>query len=415
MPNELDMDAYHQEGIDPGEHKVFNITPTIHSFNERFQGEPQGISNEDIINRTMGFLPHNEQMPLGWWRTDTPKHEGVDLDAYSDYQKLIARYPKPTKEDMSLFQDTELDFGPNDAARYQQPYDPDAEFAKDLMYKPISDKQVPFAPYTSKSIEDIATKHKVEAGQIKDILKDLNEHPENIVGTGELGAAISKSEIFNLLKSGKGYTEISKIAKTSPSYIYQLAKEAGIKLNPEDISNTLANRPQNLRRVFTDPQALQEFSKRVQEGATHRDLAKEFNLSSSVISDTLDRLGLKLQRKPGGQVNPNKQSKENKESYEVVKGGLEGGTRRKPGMPNLNLPEFENYSDPEYEKALSDWMKNQNVRDTKTEETLRKNPNLRQVPWPYSSKDVKALSHEDYMKWMENDFEGNPYNLKTEE
>lgn len=201
MPNELDMDAYHQEGIDPGEHKVFNITPTIHSFDERFQGEPQGISNEDIINRTMGFLPHNEQMPLGWWRTDTPKHEGVDLDAYSDYQKLIARYPKPTKKDMSLFQDTELDFGPNDAARYQQPYDPDAEFAKDLMYKPISDKQVPFAPYTSKSIEDIATKHKVEVGQIKDILKDLNEHPENIIGTGELGGTALTPELWNAAKA----------------------------------------------------------------------------------------------------------------------------------------------------------------------------------------------------------------------
>lgn len=73
--------------------------------------------------------------------------------------------------------------------------------ASTMGYQPISDKQVPFAPYTSKSIEDIAAKHKVEAGQVKDIIKGLQEHPENMIGTGELGGAALTPELWNAAKT----------------------------------------------------------------------------------------------------------------------------------------------------------------------------------------------------------------------
>jgi hypothetical protein len=64
MANELDMEAYHSEGIDPGEHKVFNITPSVHSFNERFQGEPP------VMPGMESYDP--DKMPDWWVKTITP-------------------------------------------------------------------------------------------------------------------------------------------------------------------------------------------------------------------------------------------------------------------------------------------------------------------------------------------------------
>ena len=177
MPNELDMDAYHTEGIDPGQHKIFNITPTVHTFNQRFEGEPgtlptqvpgESFATEDIYKRRTDFVDRNFKM----WPNDPNAGVGAGESTFQN----MPYNPDKNTDDLNLYNPVAEDpisnkwksmFGarggegggslPKNMPRNER-------FSEDLKTSIVGDKDA------GMSYKDIAKKHGLREYQVRDYL-----------------------------------------------------------------------------------------------------------------------------------------------------------------------------------------------------------------------------------------------------
>lgn len=231
MPNELDMDTYHQSEIEPGEHKVFNIAPTIHTFNERFQGEDQSFPSM----LTPGFDP--SKMPDWWVRQVTPK------PFYSQYGS-----PEPipnTSEDEPSVPLQPIPIHPSKG------YLPTSE-SELKSYRPtFRDMLRGWLRGTSPSperaqivdqllghteAEEQTGIHKLNIGDIIDM------QPEEMIGTGVIGPrTLIGSKMFNevikeLVKRGHSFNDIANFLETTRGSIAGRVKRMGIKSSEDERS-----------------------------------------------------------------------------------------------------------------------------------------------------------------------------------
>ena len=194
--NELDMDAYHSEGIDPGEHKVFNITPTIHSFNERFQGEPP-------VSAGPGLDKYNPDEMPPWW------------------VKVI----KPNTQ------------WPGEGLNYEpEPMPGNSTFntiTKDAFFQPISDKG-PKPPLSIPEL-DIPLVHKPSIN--KDVFNPA----------GAYGNRYARGVTTNTRP--RTYTEHLKTMVAGGSSNKEIAESLGIKPNSAEYTN-LQHRLSNYRKIY---------------------------------------------------------------------------------------------------------------------------------------------------------------------
>lgn len=180
MANELDAEAYQAKGIDPGQHKVFSITPSIHTFNQRFEGEP-------------GTLP-----------TQVPG-ENYDRTRTDLVDRIRPWADVPSKS---------LEFG-GEGKMQTMPFNPDSEENQLRNFLvPLSDKDSP-AQFNPKQFmpsrpEGEASRYIQGMGDtLADQLTHILKHPDMLVGTGELGATVPKGSLQEMLAQGMSYTEIA--------------------------------------------------------------------------------------------------------------------------------------------------------------------------------------------------------------
>ena len=177
MADELDMEAYHTAGIDPGQHKVFNITPTVHTFNQRFEGEPgklpTQVPGEDYDRTRHDLFDHTVPWPDEWNRNPM---------SHGKFQTM--------------------------------PFNPDSEEnqLRNFMVPLSSEEPAQFnkKQFTPSRPEGAASRYIQGMGDtLADQLTHILKHPDMLVGTGELGAAIPKGNLQELLAKGMSYAEIA--------------------------------------------------------------------------------------------------------------------------------------------------------------------------------------------------------------
>lgn len=309
--NELDMDAYHSEGIDPGDHKTFNISPTVHSFNERFQGEDQSFPPMS----TPGFDPTN--MPAWWPRQLNPKSFTSPYGSpelipnTSEDEPSVPLQPIPMHPSGGYTPVVEKQKGPFDLPI-------EGGSAGTRLGSTTTENRI-----TSEDIANLLGKNHTYGaplGNKNNLVYEVLDNPEIV---GKL--------INDYKEGGKTLNELaSELNVSRNAVIYRLNKAGvlGSKIDPETINKR-------------DRDLLDKFN----SGMSFGDIAKELGVSRNSVAGKIDRLKQRLGDIPvRDRTNPPP---------------IGPSPRTSPTLPKLNLPEFEKNSDPEYEKALSDWMKNQ--------------------------------------------------------
>lgn len=237
--NELDMDAYHSEGIDPGEHKVFNITPTIHSFNERFQGESPVSAG--------------------------PGLEGYDPDKMPDWWTKVL---KPNTQ------------WPGEGLNYEpEPMPGNSTFntiTKDAFFQPISDKG-PKPPLSIPEL-DIPLVHKPSIN--KDVFNPTVGRPP-----AKLSESLSNVEkgIKEGLDAGKSTYEIANEIGMSQSGLRHYMNKRGWKSQYSQVGG------ENALSAYTKDQDKQLLSLQNQ-GMSFSQIAKETGLTRGKVAGRLSRL-----------------------------------------------------------------------------------------------------------------------------
>lgn len=295
MPNELDMDSYHSEGIDPGEHKTFNISPTIHSFRNLGEAFAHiGLSKQQFEQRFRGraepFNPYQDQ------DTFEQRFQGelgqLPLKASGESFRGTPSLDRPTLQAPPAWPEEGVMGIPYLPGISEPETETESKGAQRYGgYQPIGFKetQQELHPYL-KALRDAGVQY-IEnmSQQMKDALVDTIKHPENLIGPGELGMARARPSGFNEIRS---------------------SVEAMAKL--KDL---------------------------IAQGKTYSEIAAEFGVTKNKIAGLMNRVNLKGQSTHPKRTLKSYQAPEGEEPYTPPISGAKG--------------------DPEYEKTLSDWMKNQ--------------------------------------------------------
>ena len=371
MPNELDMDEYHKEGIDPGGHKEFTINPDIHSFNDRFgfpmppkdrpggaetgagaqsqgmfaetgwmehpsfkerwEGMPKETTqlmedlrdpkkmdafmhpaNEDMV---IQWLLRNKQNPAGWVANQLPKYSPS-----MDYEPNFMRAPMPADRE-GRGPSLEWQRPPTFPGFYDQnpeimPYNPDRP--ESGMY-PIADIE--------NSIQSLADKHGVEGSKMKGIITDVLKNPTDYISPmpGEMGMAAPKGAAYDpalirsMLQAGKRLSEIGEHYGVSGPSISNYIRNMGIS-NPN---------PGGSPKMATT----KELFERLDRGELQKDIAKDLGVSPSSLSNRLKNEGLTKQT-----------AEEWRDLREFYKNQFEGGPTE-PEFRGMKPEDFNKYNE----------------------------------------------------------------------
>lgn len=381
MANELDMNAYHSDdqSIDPGEHKTFNIADTIHSFNnepmmglsrdqfnQRFAGRREFINQGDTFNQR--FEGEYDKLPLQ-----------VPGDTYDRTRTDLVDRTIPFPGEDNLMK---LPYDPDsNKSDYSEPYAPGT--LPKATFQPISDKQI---NPTMKSMRDAVVNHVYNMSD--ELIKSLHDtllHPENLIGTGELGMARkTSSEFMNLAKQYKQVFDLQKIGKG----FQEIADKLNIpKDRVKDILSTDLNMPKDLSSFPKYDPYLNPGQIYSPKGPGHGEPTPDW--FKEEMSHTDPEEGLKALSdwyknfSEGGPVEPEKLTLEDKIKAFKKKYGYDENP-------------VSSSNDVEYTK--------------RQEKLLTEIPELRQTPFhPDKQKEVddwvKSLSYKDYQRMLNGDLE----------
>lgn len=245
--NELDMDAYHEEGIEPGEHKVFDISPEIHTFGELKPTEPgePGGTFRDVLR--------------GWLRGTNPSPQRAQI-----VDQLLGH--------------TEI--GEQQAGLHNLNIGDIVNMKPEDIIGTDVGMTIP---------KDIA----------QSFIKSLSEGSPQAKGakplTGILADRPSGPTIRKLLDSGMSNKEMADIFEMSPQAFQYYMRKEGLESNyptgprPQEQIKTqkdLAPIVQNFRLK----QALPDL---INQGKSYGEIADQFGVSRNAVAGLVNRAGLK--------------------------------------------------------------------------------------------------------------------------
>jgi|SRR5882672_184809 len=193
--NSIDQDAYHEKGIEPGKHKIFNIQS---SFGDRFQGMPLGLPQK-VPGESFEGTPSLYHPSL---RSPTAFPE----ERYNAPQDFINPLFNPDTDRNSLLNYTSNEEPAQFSPKQFIPSRPEGE--------------------ASRYIQGMGD---TLADQILSVLKD----PSQIVGPGELGIFRKIPGIDKIIKeglaAGKSFPQLGRELGVDPTTVKRQADNLGLK------------------------------------------------------------------------------------------------------------------------------------------------------------------------------------------
>jgi transcriptional regulator with XRE-family HTH domain len=213
---------------------------------------------------------------------------------------------------------------------------------------------------TMKAFREALTDYIMHASErTKTALTDIGHDPISLVGTSELGAAIPKGAIFDLLKQGKTISQIAEAASVSRQYISRLLRDAKLTNNPTGTTadtfraGMVEVKGYPLARkgsVWADPDTNKKAVDLFNSGATIDDIAAELKVTRDVVAGRLRRMrkeneavdALQEQYGPRGGVGGDRRSKPELDSYiryRLQRGDTQAEIARELGVSRVSVNE----------------------------------------------------------------------------
>lgn len=388
MPNELDMEAYHSKNgeIDPGEHKVFNISPTVHTFNQRWVGtSDMGRNLGDTFNQR--FEGVSDKLPIqvpgeNYDRTRTSfVNVGVEpFPDQPDYSRGGEMSILPYNPDLPEYQQKyPKSFKPEDVEEFRQQQLEEFYRPNEGGYTPVSEKgpksplQIPELdiPLVGKPSKDPMLGPVTKEGGTSTAKGSRPLNPERI----NKAAIRIRNNVYEGLMHFDAI-EAAKRAGESVKSLYGGEAEEGFttstgrfvnRAEAQEIALGRKQIPKREQGYWLTPQGKTELENINTEGRTLTDIGNELGITKGRVSQLFKRHGIEPYYSIGGRID---EELGNKITELKGKGYSNAGIARElqispaavtQKIKRMNdVPDWfkEEMNDPETQ-ALSGWMKNQ--------------------------------------------------------